>query len=173
MRTGYNVRIDATLDPHVSAVITGATTVFTRDLCNDVFRLQMLTGDDDIEAIVRSCAYRLLQTDKCKKLETLVTSVIASDDGRPVIEDHALLSEVMQVYESANTAERQGVGPQFRTQQLIPAIIESASMGHDMNDDEAQHFLDEINQNQEHAAQFVPTTAFEQVVFAAINKVSL
>lgn len=173
MRTGHNVLADASLDPHVSAVVTGATTVFTRDLCKDVFQLQMLTGDEDMEAIVRSCAYRLLQTDKCKKLEALVASVIASDDGRPVIEDHALLSEVMQVYESANTAERQGVGPQFRTQQLIPAILESASMGCDMNDDEAQHFIDDINQNQEHAAQFVPTTAFEQVVFAAINKVSL
>ena len=173
MRTGINIVNERLVGPHVTAIITGATTVFTRALCRDIFLLQSLTSDGDVPGLARACACRLMKSEKCAELEKLVTEVVASPDGMPDIENRALLAEVLQIYSEASNAERAGCSMQFRRDTLVPAIIQDAMDEPMLTEDEAAAFITSINQYEAEWDSFSPSTPFQMIVFDAIGRLSV
>jgi len=165
MKTGYNLVSDGSLSPHVTAIIRGAAAVFTQQLCRDMTLLQQLTDDTDLDNMARACAYRILQTDKCKRLEKLVADVINSPDGMPDVQDKALLAEVLAILSEARRTERTGV--------QVPAFIENASAHREMTEEDAVAFINCINLQEAQAANFEPSTPFQHIVCGAINKVPI
>lgn len=173
MRTGRQVVQDGTTNSHVAAVVTGATAVFTQDLCRDMFTVQRLTGDDDIPGIARACACRLMKSSKCAELERIVTAVVESPDGMPELENTPLLAEVLQVYSEAARAERTGASAHFRRNTLVPAIVDTAMTTTDLNDVEAVAFLSSIDAHEAEWESFVPATPFQHIVCNAISRITI
>ena len=165
MRTGYNRVNDGSLPPHVTAIIRGASAVFAQQLCRDLTLLKQLTDDTDLDNMARACAYRILQTDKCKRLEQLVADVINSPDGMPDVQDKALLAEVLAIQSEARRTQRTGV--------QVPAFIENASAHRELTEDDAIAFIHCINLQEEQAATFQPSTPFQYIVCGAINNVPI
>ena len=173
MRTGTEMLCDNSRSPHVTAIITGATTVFTRALCRDMFMLQCLTSDEDVPGLARACACRLMKSDKCAELEKLVGEVVSAPDGMPEVSNRPLLAEVLQIYSEAANAERAGCSAQFRRDTLVPAIVEEAMDEPMLTEDAAAAFLTSINQYESEWNSFCPSTPFQQIVFDAIGRIPI
>lgn len=173
MRTGTDTLHDGGLSPHVTAIVTGATTIFTRALCRDMFMLQHLTSDRDTSGIARACACRLMKSDKCAELEKLVAEVVNAPDGMPEVTNKPLLAEVLQIYSEAANAERAGCSTEFRRDTLVPAIVEQAMDEPVLTEDAAAAFLTSINQYATEWDSFQPRTPFQQIVCDAIGRLSL
>lgn len=162
MKSGSELPHESLAETHKMAVVTGATAVFMRDLCSDMIKLHLLTGDDDMPVIAQVCAARLMDTPRCADLESIVDAVLSHPDGMPIIENTDLLTEIMERYAEATSAQRNGNARQYRRDTLIPSIVQSASTP---SLDDAYEFIDSINQQPE----FEPQTRFQQIVFNAIN----
>jgi len=162
MKTGFEQPHESLAESHKMAVITGATAVFMRDLCSDMMKLHMLTGDKDMPVIAQACATRLLYSQRCADIEAIVDAVMAHPDGMPVVANTDLLAEIMERYTEATSAQRSGTSRQYRRDTLIPNIVQSASSP---SMDDADDFLDSIN----HQHRFEPKTQFQQIVYHAIN----
>jgi hypothetical protein len=171
MQTGRQVLHDPSVGAHTTAVITGATAVFTKDLCRDMFAVQQLTGDTDVPGIARACAHRLMKSEKCRELEKIVTAVLESPDGMPELENSALLAEVLQVYSEAARAERAGESQQFRKDLLVPALVQCAMDEATPGDPTA--FISSINAYESEWDSFGPTTPFQHIVCQAISSMSI
>lgn len=171
MQTGIQVLHDTSVGPHTKAIITGATAVFTKDLCRDMFAVQQLTGDTDVPGIVRACAHRLMKSKKCQELEKIVMAVLESPDGMPELENAALLAEVLQVYSEAARAERAGESQRFRTDVLVPALVQCAMDEATPVDPVA--FITSINAYEAEWNSFVPTTPFQHIVCQAISSMTI
>jgi len=169
MKTGTDIVRTSGLTSHMGAIITGATTVLMQDLTRDFYRLSVLTGDTDHTAMMRSCAYRFLLSDRCARLQAIVDDFMSSADETPVVEDQEMLEEILAVYEPAEQAARAGNLNEFRTDTLVPCVQMHAVHSSSMPDNEATEFLRDINANREAAEQFVPHTAFEKIVYSCIN----
>lgn len=165
MKTGLDQSHNDISSPHKMAIITGATAVFMKELCQDMIKLHMLTGDNNMPQIAQACAARILRSKKCAQLETIVDAVIRHPDGMPHIENTVLLAEILQRYDETAGAERNGTARQFRKNTLIPDIVQSASAQEAVSEDEANAFIDSINSQQ----TFEPQTHFQQIVCNAIN----
>ena len=165
MKTGFNQLQQASESTHKMAIITGATAVFMKHLCQDMIKLHMLTGDNDMPQIAQLCAARILRSQKCADIEAIVDAVIAHSDGMPVIENTELLSEIMERYTETTGAERNGNAKQFRAQTLIPDIVNTAATQMLPSEDEALRFLDSINSQK----SFEPSSHFQRIVCNAIN----
>ena len=162
MKSGSELPHESLAETHKMAVVTGATAVFMRDLCSDMIKLHMLTGDKNMALIAQVCAARLLDTPRCANIESIVDAVLTHPDGMPVIENTDLLAEIMERYTEATSAQRGGTARQYRRDTLIPGIVQSASSP---SMEDADAFLDAINQQTE----FEPQTRFQQIVYNAIN----
>lgn len=170
MRTGCGTVDDSS---HVVAIVTGATAVFTQDLCQDMFTLQRLTGDSNIRGIARACACRLMKSEKCAELEKIVTAVIESPDAMPELEHTALLAEVLQLYSAAARAERTGESGHFRRTILVPAIVNTAMEATALSESEAAVFLSSIDAHEAEWNTFTPSTPFQHIVFNAISNIAI
>ena len=155
---------------HKMAIVTGATSVFMRDLCADMAKLHVLTGDEDMGGIAHACAARLLQSARCNELETIVQQVLEHDDGMPVVANTALLAEIMACYSDAVRAERTGTAAEYRRATLIPAIVAHSMPQGAVTEEEATKFVNSINAYTCTWDQYVPTTPFQIIVCNAINK---
>ena len=173
MRTGRSVVKDNTTSSHIAAIVTGATTVFTQDLCRDMFTVQRLTGDNDISGIAGACACRLLKSSKCAELERIVTAVVESPDGLPQLEHTPLLAEVLQVYSEAARAERTGASTDFRRNTLVPAIVHTAMESAALTESDTVGFLSVIDAYKQEWNLFVPATPFQHIVVNAISGISI
>jgi len=169
MRTGSNVVHDIQLTPHMQAIMMGATTVLMQELTRDFYRLVSLTGDTDYPEMMRSCAYRFLQSDRCRRLQAIVESFLAVADEIPIVDDPEMLQEILQVYDQVREAEQQGNLTEFRSGTLVPCVQMQAAHTCAMPEEHARTFLAEINANSEDAAQFEPTTSFEHIVYSCIS----
>lgn len=169
MKTGSDVVRNSGLTCHMGAVITGASAVLMQDLTRDFYRLSALTGDTDYSQMMRSCAYRYLQSDRCIRLQAVVEAFMSSADETPTVGDQDMLREILATYEPARQANERGNLSQFRADTLIPCVQMHAAQSSSMSEAEAAVFLDEINANREDAAQFVPQTAFEKIVYSCMN----
>ena len=154
---------------HKMAIMTGATKVFMRDLCTDMMKLHMLTGDEDMGGILQACAARLLYSPKCHELEALVEQVMEHPDGMPEVENKALLAEVMACYSDAARAERTGMAARWRREHLVPGIMQESMPQGTIDDDEATGFINSINAYNSIWESFTPTSPFQQIVCNAIN----
>jgi hypothetical protein len=168
MQTGSNVVHDSQLTPHMQAIMTGATTVLMQELTRDFYRLVALTGDSDYPEMMRSCAYRFLQSDRCGRLQAIVETFLAAADETPTVDDQEMLQEILTVYEQARKAGQEGHLAEFRTDTLVPCVQIQAAHTCAMPEEHARAFLAEINANSEDAAQFEPTTPFERIVYSCI-----
>jgi hypothetical protein len=168
MQTGYNVVRDSHPTAHMQAIITGATTVLMQELTRDFYRLVSLTGDSDYPEMMQSCAYRFLQSTRCRRLQAIVETFLASADETPTIDDQEMLQEILAVYEQARTAGEQGNLAEFRTNTLVPCVQMQAAHTCTMPEEDARAFLAEINANRAEAVQFEPTTPFERIVYSCI-----
>lgn len=173
MRTGRGIAQDGTTSSHVVAIVTGATAAFTQDLCRDMFTVQKLTGDTDISGIARACACRLMKSSKCAELEKIVAAVVESPDGMPDLEHTPLLAEVLQLYSVAERAERTGASREFRSNTLVPAIVDTAMSAAVLSESEAIAFLSSIDAHEAEWSTFEPTTPFQRIVFDAINGITI
>lgn len=173
LRTGADVLESNELSVHVKAVITGATAVFTQDLCRDMFTLQAHVEENQMPIVARACACRIMKGDKCAQLEALVTAVIDSPDGMPEVDNQPLLREVLAVYSDTAHAERNGHAAQFRQQQLIPGIIENAYQTSGIAEQDAGQFIERMQEYADEWDSFQPCTAFQQIVVDAINKICI
>ena len=61
MKTGHHLPHEDPYLVHRQAITTGAVRVFMKQLCADMMRLHLFTGDTDMDGILQSCATRLLQ----------------------------------------------------------------------------------------------------------------
>ena len=154
---------------HKMAIITGATRVFMRDLCTDMMKLHVLTGDEDMGGILQACAARLLYSARYSELENLVEEVLEHPDGMPVVTNPALLAEVMACYSDAARAERTGTAAQWRREQLVPSIVQESMPQRTIGDEEAAGFISSINIYNSMWSTFTPTSPFQQIVCNAIN----
>jgi len=169
MKTGREIGYGERERSHKQAIITGATSVFMRDLSSDMMKLHALTGDEDMAGIAVACAARLLQSSKCRELEAIVQQVLEHDDGMPEIPNTALLADIMACYSGALRAERTGTAAQYRRETLVPAIVGQAIVP-EVNDDEATRFVNSINAYTSTWKDFTPETPFQIIVCNAINK---
>jgi len=167
MKTGYNLPHEDPYYVHRQAITTGAVRVFMKQLCADMMRLHVYTGDTDMDAILQSCATRLLQMEKTRRLELLVNEVMTHETGMPDIQDQRLLAEVLECYSDAARALRIGEQRQWRTDTMIPDIIQQATPTGAESCDDAEAFVNSINQYNGQA--FVPHTPFQQMVSRSIN----
>jgi len=89
----------------------------------------------------------------------------------PDIANRALLAEVLQVYSEAANAERAGTSAQFRSDTLVPSLVQQAMDDPmpDDDDDEAAAFITSVNQYAAEWPSFVPHTAFQYIVCKAIG----
>lgn len=173
MRTGFDAAATPGVDNHTQSFITAATTVFMHDLCNYMIRYQMLTGTEDVREVARCCALYHLQSTRCKDLERMVEQVIEHPDGMPQLPVSHTLRDVMFAYENAAPAIRAGNAAQYRREQVVPAIVESAMQQDIADDDEDALFVQHIGEWSSQWQQFEPSTPFEQIVFRAINTMPL
>ncbi len=167
MKTGHHQPHEDPYYVHRQAITTGALRVFMKQLCSDMMRLHMCTGDTDMPGILQACANRLLQVDKTRRLEVLVEQVLAHESGMPDIQDQQLLAEVLECYSDAARAHRLGEERQWRTDIMIPDIIQQATPICPTSSNDAEAFVNSINQYSRQA--FVPCSAFQQMVVRAIN----
>lgn len=165
MKTGFEQPHESTEVAHKMAVVTGATAVFMRDLCDDMMKLHMLTGDDDMPEIAQVCAARLLYSPRCADIEAIVDAVLEHPDGMPVIANTDLLAEIMAQYAETASAQRGGTSRQYRRDTLIPGIVHASCSQPEVSADDANVFLDSINNQQ----SFKPRTQFQHIVCNAIN----
>lgn len=173
MKTGREPEYGERERSHKMAIVTGATGVFMQDLCADMARLHALTGDEDMAGIAHACAARLLQSQKCRELETIVHQVLEHDDGMPVVANKALLANVMACYSDALRAERTGTAAQYRRETLIPAIVAHAMPNPSevaITDEDATKFVNSINAYTYTWEHYVPTSPFQIIICNAINK---
>mgnify|MGYP003389011651 CR=1 FL=1 len=167
MKTGHHLPHQDPYHVHRQAITTGALRVFMKQLCTDMMRLHMFTGDTDMDGILQSCVTRLLQMEKTRRLELLVEEVLAHETGMPDIPDQQLLAEVLECYSDAARAHREGEESTWRTDTMIPDIIQQATPTGHASGDDAEAFVTSINQYNGQA--FVPHTAFQQMVSRSIN----
>jgi hypothetical protein len=168
MQTGHHVVHDSGLTPHMQAIMTGASTVLMQELTRDFYRLVSLTGDTDYPEMMRSCAYRFLQSARCARLQAIVETFLAATDETPTVDDQEMLQEILTVYDQAREAGQQGNLTEFRTDTLVPCVQMQAAHTCTLSEEQSRAFLAEINANSEDAAQFVPATAFERLVYSCI-----
>lgn len=167
MKTGHHLPHEDPYLVHRQAITTGAVRVFMKQLCADMMRLHLFTGDTDMDGILQSCATRLLQMEKTRRLELLVEEVLAHETGMPDIKDQQLLAEVLECYSDAARAQRMGQERQWRSEMLIPDIIQQATPTGRESCDDAEAFVTSINQY--NGMPFVPHTPFQQMVSMSIN----
>ena len=173
MRTGqHDVLHPHELTPHVKAIVTGATSVFSRDLCNAMFQVQHQTGCEDVSAVAKACASQLLCSDKCASLEKLVADVVTSADGMPDIEDKQLLAEVLHDYNGLSGAAMSGSLSEYRTDTLVPTIVEKA-MESVTDRSDSTLTLEKVHELALQWESFEPVTAFQQIVYNCINKIGI
>ena len=169
MRTGRDVLDQATLSVHCRAIITGATAVFTQDLCKHMFSVESHSGEYTMSSIAKACAYHLLQSPKYTELEGIVSAVLESPDGMPDIANKALLAEVLQVYSQSAAAERAGHAAQFRQNTLVPALVEQAY--EDSSTFDISAVCEKVEEFAAAWEAYVPETAFQHIVRQAINDI--
>ena len=165
MRTGFDQTQQSFDTTHKMAVVTGATAVFMKHLCQDMMMVHMLTGDNNMAQIAQACAARIMQSKKCADIEAIVEAVLAHPDGLPYIENTKLLAEIMQRYSETAAAEQAGTAKHFRKNTLVPDIVSAASTQNILSEEEAVSFIESINSQE----AFKPTSAFQQIVYSAIN----
>lgn len=171
MKTGHDATQPAHCHAHRMAIVTGATSVFLRDLCRDMAWLRTITGDTDVPGIAKACACRIMQSAKYNEIESIVDKVLAHDDGMPEIENRPLLAEIMACYSMASRAEREGTASDFRQNMLVPAIVEEAMETKLPEEEEAVAFVNSINHYYSLWDTYLPSTPFQIIVHDAINRI--
>ena len=173
MRTGRaDIRTQHELTPHVKAIVTGATSVFARELCQAMFQVQHDTGCEDLPSVAKACASQLMCSDKCAALEKLVADVVSSDDGMPQVENTELLAEVLRDYSELSGAASDNTLSDYRTETLVPSIVEQA-MESVTEDTSEELTLEEVQTLATQWDSFVPVTAFQQIVHDCISKIGI
>ena len=170
MKTGHELGQNPAARSHKMAIVTGATSVFMRELSRDMMKLHVLTGDDDMSGIAAACAARLLQSQRCAELEAIVETVLDHEDGMPEIANTALLAEILACYSDAARAERTGTAATNRRETLIPAIVEQSMPQDPIGEDEATRFVNSINEYNQTWEAYMPSTPFQMIICNAINK---
>ena len=174
MKTGRDDILETgELSAHVKAIVTGATSVFTRDLCKAMFHVQSMTGCEDMQQIAKACAQNLLCSNKCGELESLVAQVLESTDGMPDIQNKALLREVLQDYDGLSAAERSGEASEYRTNTLVPSIVEEAFEAVTVAESGSNMTKSDVARLAAQWDSFEAITPFQKIVVDCINRIGI
>ena len=73
----------------------------------------------------------------------------------------------------AERAERTGASREFRSNTLVPAIVDTAMSAAVLSESEAIAFLSSIDAHEAEWSTFEPTTPFQRIVFDAINGITI
>jgi hypothetical protein len=130
----------------VEKVVSGAVAVFLTDLMAAVHTLHVHQGAETRD-LLKSCANRLLQTNKSRELEALVATVLLG--GTPC--EGPLLDSVLAYYRLEHSA-------------LVPTIMDTVPPR--LSEAEARQFVQEINAT----TPLVPSTPFQHLVCGAISR---
>lgn len=172
-KTGFDILQSPELTLHEKAIVTGASAVFMKDLCRDMYALQSIVEPEQAQTVTRACACRALKSNKCAQLEHIVTQVLDSEDGMPDIENKALLSEILAVYGGSVEAQQEGKWSEHLKESIIPTIVDQAYVESQFDTQNPEDFISEMQKHADEWDAFQPCTGFQQLVYDAINDLGI
>lgn len=172
-KTGFDILQSTELTTHERAIVTGASAVFMKDLCRDMYALQSIVEPEQAPAVARACACRALKSEKCAQLEQIVSQVLDSEDGMPEIQNKALLSEILAVYGGSVEAQQEGKWSEHLNESIVPTIVDQAYVESQFDTQNPDDFISEMQKHVDEWDAFEPCTAFQQLVYDAINDICI